>query len=105
MTVPGRGRRGRDRFTVSSDDDVAEFAALLTPPKARTERSYGSLARRLGMNTSTLHRYRAELDWSFQGRTGTVRIDDRGRPFRTSGIEGLSRYMYDTGERRWRPYV
>ncbi|NUV59662.1 helix-turn-helix transcriptional regulator [Streptomyces sp. CAI-85] len=46
-----------------------------------------------------------ELDWSSQGRTGTVRIDDRGRPFRTSGIEGLSRYMYDTGERRWRPYV
>ncbi|GAB7105365.1 helix-turn-helix transcriptional regulator [Streptomyces phaeofaciens JCM 4814] len=46
-----------------------------------------------------------ELDWSSQGRTGTVRIDDHGRPFRTSGIEGLPRYVYDTGGRRWTPYV
>ncbi|MFF3331068.1 helix-turn-helix domain-containing protein [Streptomyces sp. NPDC002888] len=45
-----------------------------------------------------------ELDWSSQGRTGTVRIDDHGRPFRTSGIEGLPRYVYDTSERHWRPY-
>ncbi|MDX3245493.1 helix-turn-helix transcriptional regulator, partial [Streptomyces sp. ME18-1-4] len=45
---------------MSTDDgvgDVTEFAALLTELKGRTERSYGSLARRLGMNTSTLHRY------------------------------------------------
>ncbi|WMD04965.1 helix-turn-helix transcriptional regulator [Streptomyces sp. FXY-T5] len=38
-------------------DDVAEFAALLRTLKERTDRSYGSLARRLAMNTSTLHRY------------------------------------------------
>ncbi|WP_153182770.1 helix-turn-helix transcriptional regulator, partial [Streptomyces sp. E2N166] len=38
-------------------DEVAEFAALLRALKERTDRSYGSLARRLGMNTSTLHRY------------------------------------------------
>lgn len=38
-------------------DDVAEFAALLTRLKERTDRSYGQLARRLHMNTSTLHRY------------------------------------------------
>ncbi|MGW7371722.1 helix-turn-helix domain-containing protein, partial [Streptomyces venezuelae] len=38
-------------------DEVAGFAALLTELKERTDRSYGSLARRLGMNTSTLHRY------------------------------------------------
>ncbi|MFC7511224.1 hypothetical protein ACFQV4_12960 [Streptomyces thermocarboxydus] len=25
-------------------------------------------------------RWYLELDWSSQGRTGTVRIDDRGRP-------------------------
>ncbi|WP_240983053.1 helix-turn-helix transcriptional regulator [Streptomyces sp. S3(2020)] len=37
--------------------DVAEFAALLTRLKERTDRSYGQLARRLHMNTSTLHRY------------------------------------------------
>ncbi|WOT33309.1 helix-turn-helix domain-containing protein [Streptomyces coeruleorubidus] len=49
-------------------------------------------------------RWYLELDWSSQGRTGTVRIDDAGRPFRTSGIKGLSRYTYDTSERRWAPY-
>ncbi|MEU9331572.1 helix-turn-helix domain-containing protein [Streptomyces sp. NPDC048290] len=45
-----------------------------------------------------------ELDWSSQGRTGTVRIDDGGRPFRTSAIGGLDRYQYDTIDRRWIPY-
>jgi hypothetical protein len=45
-----------------------------------------------------------ELDWSSQGRTGTVRIDDAGRPFRTSGIKGLPRYTYDTSARQWAPY-
>ncbi|WP_444875804.1 helix-turn-helix domain-containing protein [Streptomyces rishiriensis] len=46
-----------------------------------------------------------ELDWSSQGRTGTVRLDDHGRPFRTSGIEGLPRYWYgsENGERQWVP--
>ncbi|MFD9396348.1 helix-turn-helix domain-containing protein [Streptomyces sp. NPDC060000] len=46
-----------------------------------------------------------ELDWSSQGRTGTVRVDDRGRPFRTSGIKGLPRYWYGSvdGERQWVP--
>ncbi|MFJ4282304.1 helix-turn-helix domain-containing protein [Streptomyces massasporeus] len=49
-------------------------------------------------------RWYLELDWSSQGRTGTVRIDDDGRPFRTSGIKGLSRYVYDTSARAWTPY-
>ncbi|MEU9187747.1 helix-turn-helix domain-containing protein [Streptomyces sp. NPDC048484] len=49
-----------------------------------------------------------ELDWSSEGRTGTARIDDHGRPFRTSGIKGLPRYWYasdgaDGSERRWVP--
>ncbi|MFE1438115.1 helix-turn-helix domain-containing protein [Streptomyces sp. NPDC058739] len=35
-----------------------------------------------------------ELDWSSQGRSGTVRIDDHGRPFRTTGIQGLPHYWY-----------
>ncbi|MFF3641117.1 helix-turn-helix domain-containing protein [Streptomyces sp. NPDC002564] len=47
-------------------------------------------------------RWYLELDWSSQGRTGTVRIDDDGRPFRTSAIDGLPRYAYDTIGRRWR---
>ncbi|MFF8830819.1 helix-turn-helix domain-containing protein [Streptomyces sp. NPDC015131] len=45
-----------------------------------------------------------ELDWSSQGREGTVRIDDQGRPFRTTSIAGLPRYAYDTQQRRWQPY-
>ncbi|WP_327342751.1 helix-turn-helix domain-containing protein [Streptomyces europaeiscabiei] len=49
-------------------------------------------------------RWYLELDWSSQGHEGTVRIDDDGRPFRTSAIEGLPRYMYDTLGRRWGPY-
>ncbi len=49
-------------------------------------------------------RWYLELDWSSQGRTGTVRIDDNGRPFRTSAIKGLPRYTYDTLNRRWGPY-
>ncbi|MGW3988410.1 helix-turn-helix domain-containing protein [Streptomyces sp. NPDC004830] len=49
-------------------------------------------------------RWYLELDWSSQGRRGTVRIDDRGRPFRTSALEGLPRYRYDTSSRRWTPY-
>ncbi|MCX5252969.1 helix-turn-helix domain-containing protein [Streptomyces canus] len=48
-----------------------------------------------------------ELDWSSQGRTGTVRVDDDGRPFRTTAIKGLPRYWYGTntaGERAWVDY-
>ncbi|MFI7316187.1 helix-turn-helix domain-containing protein [Streptomyces venezuelae] len=49
-------------------------------------------------------RWYLELDWSSQGRTGTVRVDDEGRPFRTSAIKGLPRYGYDTIGRRWGTY-
>ncbi|MFF8574063.1 helix-turn-helix domain-containing protein [Streptomyces sp. NPDC015237] len=49
-------------------------------------------------------RWYLELDWSSQGRTGTMRIDDDGRPFRTSSIESLPRYTYDTLGRQWVPY-
>ncbi|WP_052682916.1 helix-turn-helix domain-containing protein [Streptomyces sp. FxanaA7] len=43
-----------------------------------------------------------ELDWSSQGRSGTVRIDDHGRPFRTTAVEGLPHYKYD-GSSGWVP--
>ncbi|MEU1518816.1 helix-turn-helix transcriptional regulator [Streptomyces sp. NPDC005811] len=46
-----------------------------------------------------------ELDWSSQGRTGTVRIDDHGRPFRTSGIKGLPHYWYGTNVHNARQWV
>lgn len=48
-----------------------------------------------------------ELDWSSRGRTGTVRVDDHGKPFRTTGIRGLPRYWYGTdttGRRSWVEY-
>ncbi|MGP4007543.1 helix-turn-helix domain-containing protein [Streptomyces sp. 4N124] len=48
-------------------------------------------------------RWFLELDWSSQGRSGTVRIDDHGRPFRTSSIEGLSRYSYY--QLQWSPWT
>lgn len=43
----------------------------------------------------------AELRWSSGGRSGTARIDDGGRPFRTSGAPGRPVLDYDTGAGRW----
>jgi len=45
----------------------------------------------------------AELRWSSGGRSGTVRIDDGGRPFRTSGAPGRPVHDYDFVARRWVP--
>ncbi|MFF3452527.1 helix-turn-helix domain-containing protein [Streptomyces sp. NPDC002667] len=44
-----------------------------------------------------------DLDWSSQGRTGTIRIDDHGRPFRTTAIAGLPRYRYAGSPGHWTP--
>ncbi|MGW1714444.1 helix-turn-helix domain-containing protein [Streptomyces sp. NPDC002156] len=52
-------------------------------------------------------RWYLELDWSSQGRTGTIRIDDHGRPFHTTSVKGMPHYWYgtnDAGERAWVPY-
>ncbi|MEO3751950.1 helix-turn-helix transcriptional regulator [Streptomyces sp. B6B3] len=46
-------------------------------------------------------RWYLELEWSSQGRSGSVRIDDHGSPFRTSGVEGLPQYGYDWAAERW----
>ncbi|WP_258044311.1 hypothetical protein [Streptomyces sp. SM11] len=45
----------------------------------------------------------AELAWSSGGRSGTVRIDDGGRPFRTSGVRGRPVLDHDTATGRWEP--
>ncbi|MHC0432756.1 helix-turn-helix domain-containing protein [Streptomyces sp. O3] len=46
-----------------------------------------------------------ELEWSSQGRSGTVKInDENGRPFRTSGMEGRPQFGYDDQGRRWADY-
>ncbi|MFF6914384.1 helix-turn-helix domain-containing protein [Streptomyces sp. NPDC012466] len=51
-------------------------------------------------------RWYLELDWSSQGRTGTIRIDDDGSPFHTTSIKGMPHYWYgrnDAGKRAWVP--
>ncbi|WP_051722522.1 helix-turn-helix transcriptional regulator [Streptomyces albus] len=47
-------------------------------------------------------RWYLELDWTSGGREGTVRINDGGDPFRTSGIEGRPLYGYWLDPRGWR---
>ncbi|WP_343245279.1 helix-turn-helix domain-containing protein [Streptomyces yatensis] len=42
-----------------------------------------------------------ELDWSSGGRSGTLRIDDHGSPFRTSSIKGRPQYAYDYTDGSW----
>ena len=44
-----------------------------------------------------------ELDWSSGTKSGTVRIDDRGKPFRTSGNVGRPAYDYPLGGSEWGP--
>ncbi|GGU42274.1 helix-turn-helix domain-containing protein [Streptomyces lavendofoliae] len=46
-------------------------------------------------------RWYLELEWSAGGRSGTVRITDGGKPFRTSGTKGRPTYLYDSAEGRW----
>ncbi|MEU5974685.1 helix-turn-helix domain-containing protein [Streptomyces sp. NPDC047315] len=42
-----------------------------------------------------------ELEWSSGDRSGTTRIDDGGRPFRTTGVRGAPVHAYDVPQRRW----
>ncbi|MBB1246943.1 XRE family transcriptional regulator, partial [Streptomyces durbertensis] len=44
-----------------------------------------------------------ELAWSSKGRSGTTRIDDAGRPFRTSGATDRPLYTHWSGEGGWTP--
>ncbi|MFJ5076013.1 helix-turn-helix domain-containing protein [Streptomyces sp. NPDC088553] len=47
-------------------------------------------------------RWYLELEWSSEGRRGTVRIgDEDGAPFRTSGAKGRPVYEYDSVGRAW----
>ncbi|MFD5906685.1 helix-turn-helix domain-containing protein [Streptomyces microflavus] len=45
-----------------------------------------------------------ELKWSSGGREGMLRIDDGGKPFRTSGMRGRPMYTYGNDEVKWEPY-
>ncbi|WP_346345661.1 helix-turn-helix transcriptional regulator [Streptomyces sp. SID5643] len=42
-----------------------------------------------------------ELRWSSGGRTGTLTVDDHGRPFRTSGNNGRPAYEFPLGGKKW----
>ncbi|WP_435834433.1 helix-turn-helix domain-containing protein [Streptomyces antibioticus] len=44
-----------------------------------------------------------ELSWSSGSRHGTLRIDDEGKPFRTSGDHGRPAYEFPLGGSAWRP--
>ncbi|CAM5561585.1 helix-turn-helix domain-containing protein [Streptomyces abikoensis] len=44
-----------------------------------------------------------EVQWSSGGRRGVMKIDDQGRPFRTSGAEGRPAYQWPPGGRGWEP--
>ncbi|MER5699957.1 helix-turn-helix domain-containing protein [Streptomyces mirabilis] len=43
-----------------------------------------------------------ELDWSSGARSGTVRVDDNGKLFRTSGNVGRPAYDYPLGGNEWK---
>lgn len=42
-----------------------------------------------------------ELEWSSGGREGTLRIDDGGKPFRTSSIKTRPQYLYRHDTAQW----
>jgi hypothetical protein len=42
-----------------------------------------------------------ELEWSSGSRSGTLIVDDDGRPFRTSGNNGRPAYEYPLGGPKW----
>ncbi|MET9358621.1 helix-turn-helix transcriptional regulator [Streptomyces sp. NPDC006617] len=44
-----------------------------------------------------------ELEWSSGGRQGTTRVDDHGKPFRTSASRDDSYYAYPLGGDHWEP--
>ncbi|MEU0231967.1 MULTISPECIES: helix-turn-helix transcriptional regulator [unclassified Streptomyces] len=44
-----------------------------------------------------------EVDWSSGDRRGTIRVDDGGRPFRTSALAGRPSYVWWVEPGEWRP--
>lgn len=44
-----------------------------------------------------------ELEWSSGGRSGTLRIDDRGQPFRTTAVKDRPQYTWRFDQKVWEP--
>ncbi|WP_406469276.1 helix-turn-helix domain-containing protein [Streptomyces hirsutus] len=78
--VPKAGQRGFPYKVSRSDPEVLYITA-----RARAH---------------DVHWY-AELQWSSGGRQGTTRIDDHGKPFRTSGSQGRPVYEHLLGGTEW----
>ncbi|MFE2419713.1 helix-turn-helix domain-containing protein [Streptomyces hokutonensis] len=49
-------------------------------------------------------RWYLELGWSSGDRKGVLRIDDQGKPFRTSGMSGRPQYGYSLDDSEWVPH-
>jgi hypothetical protein len=49
-------------------------------------------------------RWYLELGWTSGTRHGVLRIDDQGKPFRTSGMSGRPRYGYSLDDSEWVPH-
>ncbi|MEV6480915.1 helix-turn-helix transcriptional regulator [Streptomyces sp. NPDC051576] len=49
-------------------------------------------------------RWYMELAWTSGTRHGVLRIDDQGKPFRTSGMSGRPRYIYSLDDSAWVPF-
>ncbi|WP_405913018.1 helix-turn-helix domain-containing protein [Streptomyces sp. NBC_00963] len=44
-----------------------------------------------------------DLQWSSGDRHGTIRLDDHGKPFRASSVQGRPRYVHPLGGDTWEP--
>ncbi|GAB2471090.1 transcriptional regulator [Streptomyces incanus] len=80
VVVPKAGQRGFPYKVSRSDPEVLYITA-----RARTH----------DVN------WYVELQWSSGGRQGTTRIDDHGKPFRTSGSQGRPVYEHLVGGTEW----
>ncbi|MFE0227022.1 helix-turn-helix domain-containing protein [[Kitasatospora] papulosa] len=83
----------------ASDAEVRKIPAVSFPYKVTSSDPEELLvsARTAGCDC----RWYLELEWSAGGRTGTLRITDGGKPFRTSGTRGRPAYVHDSVEGRW----
>ncbi|MCC2280168.1 helix-turn-helix domain-containing protein [Streptomyces sp. ET3-23] len=44
-----------------------------------------------------------ELEWSSGGRSGTLKIDDHGQPFRTTAVKDRPQYTWRADQKKWEP--
>lgn len=80
VTVPKAGQRGFPYKVSESDPEVFYVTA--------------------NVSTRDVSWY-LELEWSSGDRRGTLRVDNNGQPFRTSGSQGRPTYNYPIGGPEW----